>query len=107
MTKVYSRNKRFTGVRGKVVFNEGVADVEDKNALKWFQGREGYSVGKPFPESTGIDVHAGDEIGAGPELDYNSMSKAELVEQAKSRNVDGATGMTKAELVATLSELDQ
>jgi len=107
MTQVFSRNKRFTGVRGQIHFTDGAAEVTDKDALEWFKNRDGYSVGKEFPETEGLDVHAGDEIGAGPELDYERMSKAKLVEHAMTRNVAGASGLTKAELVATLTELDE
>lgn len=49
-TKVYARNKQFTGARAGVTFVNGVAETDDKSALDWFKSREGYSLGKSFGE---------------------------------------------------------
>lgn len=51
--------------------------------------------------SYAVVISAGTDAAGSPDLD--SLSKSELYEQAKSRDIDGRSSMTKRELIAALS----
>ncbi len=52
--KIYSKNKKYTGISAGVSFNKGVGETEsvNKRAIAWFkQHKETYSISKPFGET--------------------------------------------------------
>ena len=85
MTKIYSPNKRYTGVIAGVSFTNGVGETNNDWLKQWF-AEKGYTVEDEIKQPKTFD----------------EMTLSELKESAKEKGLKGYSVLKKSELLEAL-----
>lgn len=117
MAKIYSPNKKYTGISASVTFIKGVGETEDKHLIDWFKSK-GYSVGEEIkdealsegdPETDGSPITEEAEEIEKPDTKFTKeelekMNREQLMKIADEKKLNVAHNIGDGKLIEKILE---